>query len=223
MGAGGVIVPPEGYHKRTRDICNEYDIKYISDEVVTAFGRLGHMFASRDLFGIEPDIITTAKGLTSGYEPMSATIISDEIFDVVSAKGAMFLHGMTYSGHPACAAAALANIAILEREEIPQKVRVTGKLFENGLRGLEDLDIVGEVRGSHFMMALEFVRDKSSKQVFDEDIKIGNRVSAAAQARGLIVRPLGNMAILSPPLILTDSEIGQIVDILRDSSMTPSK
>jgi len=217
MGAGGVIVPPEGYHKRTREICTEYDIRYISDEVVTAWGRLGHWFASQDVFGVEPDIITTAKGLTSGYQPMSATIISDDIYDVIAEKGAMFLHGMTYSSHPACAAAALANIAILENEKIPEQVRTTGKRFENGLRGLEDLDIVGEVRGSHFMMGIEFVQDKQSKDVFDDEVLIGKRVATEAQSRGLIVRPLGAMAVMSPPLILTEEQIDETVAILRDS------
>ena len=217
MGAGGVIVPPAGYHVRTHEICREYDIKYISDEVVTAFGRLGHMFASQSIFDIEPDIITTAKGLTSGYQPMSATLISDEIYEVMSAKGAMFLHGMTYSGHPACAAAALADIGIMERESIPETVRSTGKLFEQSLKVLEDLDIVGEVRGSHFMMGLEFVRDKGTKEIFDEEIKIGGQVAQAAQARGLIIRPLGNMAVMSPPLTLTPEQIEEIAAILRDS------
>ncbi len=217
MGAGGVIVPPQGYHQRTADLCREYEIKYISDEVVTAFGRLGQMFASKDVFGIQPDIITTAKGLTSGYQPMSATIISEEIFEVMSAKGAMFLHGMTYSGHPACAAAALANIEIMERESIPTRVQTTGKLFENSLRKLEELEVVGQVRGSHFMMGIEFVQDKDSRDMFAEEVKIGDRVAQAAQARGLIVRPLGNMAILSPPLILSEAEIGEIVGIMHDS------
>lgn len=129
----------------------------------------------------------------------------------------MFLHGMTYSGHPACAAAALANIAIMEREGIPQQVRDTGKLFENRLRALEDLEIVGQVRGSHFMMGLEFVKDKNSKEIFDEEILVGKRVAAAAQARGLIVRPLGNMAVMSPSLILSESQIEDIAAILRDS------
>ena len=166
MGAGGIIVAPDGYHKRMREITAEHDIMYIADEVVTAFGRLGHMFASQDVFGMVPDIITTAKGLTSGYQPLSATIISDDIYDVISEPGAMFLHGMTYSGHPAAAAAALANIDILEREKIPQRVQTTGKVFENALRGLIDLDIVGDVRGSHFMMGIEFVKDKDTKEPF---------------------------------------------------------
>ena len=217
MGAGGVIVPPDGYHRRTHELCSEYQIKYISDEVVTAFGRLGHMFSSQDVFGVEPDIITSAKGLTSGYQPMSATIISEEIFEVMSAQGAMFLHGMTYSGHPACAAAALANIAIMEREAIPARVQITGKKFENDLRGLEDLEIVGQVRGSHFMMGLEFVQNKDTREVFAEEVKVGNRVSQAAQSRGLIVRPLGNMIVMSPPLILSEGQIDEITGILRES------
>ena len=148
---------------------------------------------------------------------MSATIISEEIFEVMSAQGAMFLHGMTYSGHPACAAAALANIAIMEREAIPARVQVTGKKFENDLRGLEDLEIVGQVRGSHFMMGLEFVQNKDTKEVFAEELKVGNRVSQAAQARGLIVRPLGNMIVMSPPLILSEGQIDEITGILRES------
>jgi adenosylmethionine-8-amino-7-oxononanoate aminotransferase len=217
MGAGGVLVAPGGYHQRMRQITAEHDIKYIADEVVTAFGRLGHMFASEDVFGMVPDIINTAKGLTSGYQPLSATIISDEIYEVISEPGAMFLHGMTYSGHPAAAAAALANIDILEREKIPQNVRVTGKVFENALRGLTDLDIVGEVRGSHFMMGIEFVKNKDTKEAYSDEINVGLRVAQEAQKRGLIARPLGNILILSPTLIMGEALIAQIEGILRDS------
>jgi adenosylmethionine-8-amino-7-oxononanoate aminotransferase len=217
MGAGGVIVAPDGYHKRMRKITEDHDIKYIADEVVTAFGRLGHMFASEDIYGMVPDIINTAKGLTSGYQPLSATIISDEIYEVISEPGAMFLHGMTYSGHPAAAAAALANIDILERDQIPQKVQITGKFFENALRGLEDMDIVGEVRGSHFMIGIEFVKDKETREPYADEINVGLRVAQAAQQRGLIARPLGNILILSPTLIMDEEQISQIEGILRDS------
>jgi len=217
MGAGGIMVAPDGYHQRMRQITADHDIKYIADEVVTAFGRLGHMFASQDVFGMVPDIITTAKGLTSGYQPLSATIISDEIYEVISEPGAMFLHGMTYSGHPAAAAAALANIDILEREQIPQNVQITGKRFENGLRGLGDLDIVGEVRGSHFMMGLEFVRDKATRECYSDEVNVGLRVAQEAQKRGLIARPLGNILILSPTLIMDEAQIDKTVEILRDA------
>ncbi|MDG2475325.1 MAG: aminotransferase class III-fold pyridoxal phosphate-dependent enzyme [Paracoccaceae bacterium] len=217
QGAGGLIVPPEGYHSKMGVLCRDYDIKYITDEVVTAFGRLGHYFASKEVFGVQPDIITTAKGLTSGYQPLSATIISDEIHEVISSEGAMFLHGMTYSGHPVASAAALANIALMERDQIPQRVRLTGKRFENNLRGLEDLDLVGEVRGSHFMMGIEFVKDKEKKTPFKPEDQIGLKVSRAAQNRGLIARPLGNILILSPTLIMTEEQIDRTSDILRES------
>lgn len=223
MGAGGVIVAPAGYHARMAAVCRENDIKYISDEVVTAFGRLGHFFASKDVFGVQPDIINTAKGLTSGYQPLSATIISDEIHDVISGPGGTFLHGMTYSGHPAAAAAGLANIALMEKEGIPERVRTTGKQFENGLRALGDLDIVGDVRGSHFMIGIEFVRDKATKAPFDAADQIGLKVSQAAQERGLIARPLGNILILSPTLVMTPDMIDQVADILRDSIIDVQK
>lgn len=217
MGAGGVIVPPEGYHRRAWEVCQRYQIKTISDEVVTAFGRLGHMFSSKQVFDIQPDIICTAKGLTSGYQPMSATIISDEIYDVISQPGAMFLHGMTYSGHPACCAAALTNIAIIEREDICGHVRKLGPVFESKLKTLERHDIVGEVRGSHFMMGIEFVKDKDTKEAFDDTVNIGPVVARHAQQRGLIIRPLGSMIVLSPCLILDNAEISNIVDILDQS------
>ena len=223
MGAGGILVAPDGYHKRMREITAAHDIKYIADEVVTAFGRLGHMFASHDVYGMEPDIITTAKGLTSGYQPLSATIISDEIYDVICEPGAMFLHGMTYSGHPAAAAAGLANIEILEREQIPQQVQTTGKLFENALRGLIDLEIVGEVRGSHFMMGIEFVKDKDTKEAFSDEANVAFQIAQEAQKRGLIARSLGNILILSPTLILSPEQIASIEAILRDSISTVSK
>jgi adenosylmethionine-8-amino-7-oxononanoate aminotransferase len=217
LGAGGVIVPPEGYHRRTRQVCERYEIKYVSDEVVTAFGRLGRMFASEDVFGIVPDIITTAKGLTSGYQPLSATILSDEIFEVISEPGGRFLHGMTYSGHPAACAAALANIALMEKEDLCGHVRSHGVRFAEALKSLEELPIVGEVRGSHFMQGIEFVSNKTSKTAFDDDANIGGMIAQSAQERGLIVRPLGSMAILSPPLILGNDEIDFVVSVLRDS------
>ncbi|MEP6017242.1 MAG: aminotransferase class III-fold pyridoxal phosphate-dependent enzyme [Paracoccaceae bacterium] len=217
QGAGGVIVPPTGYHAQMGALLRDYEIKYIADEVVTSFGRLGHFFASEDVFGMVPDIITTAKGLTSGYQPLSATIISNDIHEVISGEGAMFLHGMTYSGHPAASAAALANIALMENEGIPQRVQTTGKQFENNLRGLADLELVGEVRGSHFMMGIEFVKDKEKKTPFEPEDQIGLKIARACQNRGLIARPLGNILILSPTLIMNEQQIDKIEAILRES------
>jgi adenosylmethionine-8-amino-7-oxononanoate aminotransferase len=217
MGAGGVIMAPQGYHARVLTLCHEYGILYICDEVVTAFGRLGHMFASEAHFGIVPDVICIAKGLSSGYQPISATLLSDEIHDVIAAEGARFLHGMTYSGHPACCAAALANIDIIQNEHLCERVRQLGPLFEQTLRSLMRFDIVGDVRGSHFMMALEFVQDRETRKNFADELAVGMRVSRHAQARGLIVRPLGSMIVLSPPLILTAEQIASIGRILGES------
>ena len=220
MGAGGVIVAPPGYHRRMLEVCRKYEVLYVSDEVVTGFGRLGHFFASEPLFDIVPDMITSAKGITSGYLPLSATILSDRIYEVISVpqeKGALFTHGFTYSGHPVACAAGLKNIEIMEREDICGQVREVGPYFEQQLAGLAELPLVGEVRGSHFMMCIENVADKETKETFDPAIKIGNRIAKQAQERGLIVRPVGHMNVLSPPLIMTRAQIDATVDILRQS------
>ncbi|WP_413614997.1 aminotransferase [Halomonas cupida] len=220
MGAGGVIVPPEGYHRKTLEVCHKYGVLYVSDEVVTAFGRLGHMFASEDEFGIVPDIITCAKGLTSGYLPLGATIFSDRIYEVISkpqADGALFTHGFTYSGHPVSCAAALKNIEIMEREGICDHVEEVGGYFERRLHELEDLQIVGDVRGRKFMMCLENVADKTTGELIDPAAKVGNRIADECQERGLIVRPLAHMNILSPTLILTREDVDFVVQTLRAS------
>ncbi len=220
LGAGGVIVPPPGYHRKTQEVCNKYNVLYVSDEVVTGFGRLGHMFASKDEFDLQPDIITCAKGLTSGYLPLSATILSDDIYDVISipqAKGALFTHGFTYSGHPVCCAAGLKNIEIIERENLCEHVNDVGDYFERQLKTLEDLDIVGEVRGRKFMMCIENVADKQTKELLHEDGEVGTRIANHCQNRGLIVRPLAHMNVLSPPLVMTRKEVDKMVNILRES------
>lgn len=220
MGAGGVIVPPEGYHQKTLAVCRKYDVLYVSDEVVTAFGRLGHMFASEDEFGIVPDIITCAKGLTSGYLPLGATIFSDRLYEVISkpqADGAIFTHGFTYSGHPVSCAAGLKNIEIMEREGLCEHVEDVGDYFECRLHELEDLEIVGDVRGRKFMMCLENVADKATKELIDPAAKIGNRIADECQKRGLIVRPLAHMNILSPTLILTREHVDFVAATLRES------
>ncbi len=216
MGAGGVIMAPDGYHRRALDICRRYDILYVSDEVVTAFGRLGHMFASEDMFNITPDIILAAKGITSGYVPLGATLFSDRISRAIIDDG-VFAHGFTYSGHPVACAAGLKNIEIIERENLCSHVRETGPYFERSLATLMDLDIVGDVRGRCFMLAVEFVRDKAIKQNFDYSVEIGRRVALEAYRRGLIARNVGDFIILSPPLTLTREQIDWVVNTLRSS------
>ena len=219
QGAGGVVVPPKGYLPRIRDICRRHDVLYVSDEVVTAFGRLGHMFASLDEFGVQPDIICCAKGLTSGYQPLGAAIFSDEIYEVISepGHGRCFSNGFTYSGHPVACAAALANIEIIEREGLCEYVQAIGPYFEQALAGLRDLPLVGDVRGSHLMMCVELVADRESKALFPVELDIGKRVSDRAEAHGLIVRPIVHLNIMSPPLVITREQIDETVAILRRS------
>ena len=220
MGGGGVIVPPPGYHARTKAVCEKYGVLYISDEVVTGFGRLGHFFASEPVFGITPDIITSAKGLTSGYIPHSATLFSDEIYEVISvpqSDGALFTHGFTYAGHPVSCAAALKNIEIMEREDLCGHVREVGPYFEERLNELLTLPLIGDVRGNKFMMCVEAVKDKETKEIFEPDAKIGARITRHCQSRGLLVRPLGHMNVLSPPLTLTRDQIDTLVETLRES------
>jgi adenosylmethionine-8-amino-7-oxononanoate aminotransferase len=220
MGAGGVIVPPKGYHARLAGICRDNGILYVADEVVTAFGRLGHFFASEAVFGMVPDIITSAKGLTSAYAPLSATILSDQLYEVLSvpqAEGAMFTHGFTYSGHPVCCAAGLKNIEIMEREDICGHVRQVGPYFEQRLRTLEQLPLVGDVRGCKFMLCIENVANKKTKELLPANIAVGRRIADACQKRGVLVRPLAHLNILSPPLILSKSEIDRLVDVIREA------
>jgi adenosylmethionine-8-amino-7-oxononanoate aminotransferase len=190
---------------------------YVSDEVVTGFGRLGHIFASQSRFGITPDIITCAKGITSGYVPLGAVIISDRIYEVLSKPGARFNNGFTYSGHPVACRAALKNIEIIERENLCERVRTLGPVFEKKLGELSDLPLVGEVRGSHFMMCVEYVADKKARTLFDEDVRIGKRIWRNCQKRGLLVRPLSHLNVLSPALTLFEEEIHFIADVLRDA------
>ena len=220
MGAGGVIVPPPGYHRRTREVCDRYEVLYISDEVVTGFGRLGHFFASESVFDFVPDVITCAKGISSGYVPLSATLLSEAMYDVISvpqSEGAMFTHGFTYSGHPISCAAGLKNIEIMERDDICGYVRDVGPYLEEQLASLLEHPIVGDVRGSHFMMCIENVADKETKALLPAEAAIGNRIAAHCQSRGVIVRPIAHLNVLSPPLILTRQQIDTMVEVLHDS------
>jgi adenosylmethionine-8-amino-7-oxononanoate aminotransferase len=220
MGAGGVLVAPKGYHKRIFDLCKANDILYISDEVVTAFGRLGHFFASESVYGIQPDIIICAKGLTSGYIPLGATLLSDEIYEVIKkpqAQGAVFSTGFTYSGHPVACAVALKNIEIMERENICENVQDVGPYLEEQLKTLMDLPIVGDVRGSHFMMCIESVANKTTKELLPDAANVGKRIAEQCQLRGLIVRPIGHLNVLSPPLIWSRDTVDEVVQILRSA------
>jgi len=218
LASGGVIVPPEGYHRRCLEICRKHDVLYISDEVVTAFGRLGHIFASEDVFSIVPDIITCAKGLTSGYVPMGAVLISDALISRIQstdAKSAVFSNGFTYSGHPVAAAAALKNIEIIEDEGLLEHAQEVGPYFQAKLQELRDLPIVGDVRGVGLMACIESGIPDEGLDDLAMDMAIGNRIDQHCQALGLIVRPLINMCVMSPPIVITKPQIDEMVGILR--------
>ena len=182
----GSLLASAGYHRRMKEVCEAHHILYVSDEVVTAFGRLGHFFASKDRFDVMPDMIVTAKGITSGYMPLAATLVSDRIFDAIAQRpdGALLTHGFTYSGHAVACAVAIANIDVMEREDLCARVRSNGPYFEERLKTLDDLPIVGDVRGSHFMLCVESVRDRTSKEPFAADANIGRRIAQHAQSRG---------------------------------------
>ena len=218
QGAGGVIVPPKGYLKRIRDICKELDILFVSDEVVTAFGRLGHWFASEDIFGMIPDIITSAKGLSSGYLPISAVIYSDQVHEVISSTSmdsfGYFPHGFTYGGHPVCCAAALKNIEIIDRDNILDHAKMIGSYFGNQIEQLRDYPMVGDVRGMGLMRCVENVQNKATKQCFPDELEIGKLISNAAEQLGLIVRPIDRLNIMSPGLTITKSDVDFIVNNL---------
>lgn len=220
QASGGVIVPPPGYLKGMHALCRKHDLLYISDEVVTAFGRLGHWFASEEVFGIQPDIVTVAKGITSGYVPLGAALISDRVLAEITGErgqGVNFFHGYTYFGHPVASAVALKNMEIMERERILEHVREVGPYFQEQLRGLADIPIVGDVRGMGLMACVECVISRESKEPLKLDLAIGQRIDEHAERLGLIVRPLINMCVLSPPLVVTRGQIDEIVAILRQA------
>ncbi|MCJ8054648.1 aminotransferase [Shinella curvata] len=220
LASGGVIIPPSGYHARFKEICDRHDIIYISDEVVTAFGRCGEWFASEKVFGVVPDIITFAKGVTSGYIPLGGLAISEKLVARISgkeAKGSFFGNGYTYSGHPVSCAAALTNIEIFERDGLLAHVREIGPYFQSSMQALAQLPLVADVRGNGLVVCIECLADKNAAGVTDLDKKIGARIDEIAFEQGLIVRPLGNMCVLSPPLVITKSEIDDMVAILKEA------
>ena len=184
MGAGGVLVAPRGYHRKMWEICRENDVLFIADEVVTGFGRLGAWFVSEEVYDYVPDILVLAKGINSGYVPLGAAIFSEALYDVISqpqCEGGTLTMGFTYSGHPIACAAALKNIEIIEREDICAGVRDIGAYFYEQALTLRDLPMVGDVRGSHFMVGIEYVADKQRKTPFDANVRVAERVFEACR------------------------------------------
>ena len=218
MGTGGIIPPPEGYWPAVQSVLKKYDILLIADEVVTAFGRIGHDFGC-ERYGIEPDLITIAKGLTSGYLPLSGVIVGDKVWEVLEQGSEQFGpigHGWTYSAHALAMAAGIANLDIIEQEGIVENARKTGAYFQQRLREtFADHPLVGETRGEGLLGALEFVADKTKKERFDASLKVGPRVAAACLEQGLIARamPHGDILGFAPALIVSPADIDQIIEL----------
>ena len=215
QGAGGVIIPPKGYFEHIQAICKRHDILFIADEVITGFGRTGQWFASQTM-DLRPDMMTLAKGLTSGYVPMSAVMVGDRVAASLIDKGGEFYHGFTYSGHPVAAAVALANLELIEKEGMIDKVReetgpYLGKAYQEAFA---DHPLVGEVRSSGLLACIELVKDKNGNVMFDQMGATSTMVRDHAIASGLMVRAVRDGMILSPPLSFTKSDIDEAVEKL---------
>ena len=220
LGTGGLIPPPEGYWPAIQAVLQKHDVLLIADEVITGFGRVGSLFGCHH-YGIEPDLITIAKGLTSAYAPLSGALVSEKVYRVMedaSDRVGAFSHGFTYSGHPIGAAAANAVLDIVEKEDLAGNARKVGSYFQERLReSFAQLPIVGEVRGVGLMGAIEFVADPGQKKRFPAGAKVGARISQAARERGLIARamPHGDILGFAPPLVVATDEIDEMVEIAR--------
>jgi adenosylmethionine-8-amino-7-oxononanoate aminotransferase len=220
QNSGGCFPPPPNYFARVREICDKYDVLLVSDEVICAFGRLGHYFGA-DRFGYQPDIITCAKGMTSGYSPIGAMITTDRIMEPFLQGNTSFAHGYTFGGHPVSAAVALANLDIFEREKLNEHVRDTTGDFRRTLEKLNDLPIVGDVRGDGFFFGIEMVKDKATRETFDDDESerlLRGFLSKALFDAGLYCRAddRGDQVIqLSPPLVCDQSHFDEMEQILR--------
>ncbi len=215
MGAGGVIVPPASYWPRVQAICRQYDILLIADEVITGFGRTGHWFAC-EAFGIEPDLMTIAKGLSSGYQPIAASVVGRRVADALMARPGRFPHGYTYSGHPVAAAVALANLGIIEREGLVERVRDDiGPYFQQRLATLNDHPLVGETRGIGLMACVELSPDKASRRPFSPQGEVSTRVRNLCFQRGLVTRAVFDGLVFAPPLTIAHAEVDHLVNTLR--------
>jgi putrescine aminotransferase len=215
QGAGGVIVPPETYWPEVRRICREYGILLAVDEVICGFGRTGKWFGC-DYYGLEPDLMPIAKGLSSGYQPIGGVMVSDRVANVLTEKGDEFAHGYTFQGHPTACAVAVENIRIMQRERIIENVeKETAPYLQARLRELEGHPLVGEVRGVGFLGAIELVKDKRKREFFDPAGKVGTLCRDFCFDNGLIMRAVRDTMILSPPLIMTKEHVDELIEKAR--------
>ena len=215
QGAGGIIVPPDDYFPRVREICTTHGALFIADEVITGFGRTGRMFGL-ERWGVQPDIMCFAKGITSGYLPLGGIMISQPIHEAMLSVpyGDRWMHAYTYSGHPTCCAVALRNLEIFEKEGLVERAERMGARLLNGLRTLLDLKAVGEVRGLGLMCAVELVADRATKAALDPAKNTIGRIKAEMEARGLFTRVVRDIILLAPPLVITEAQVDRIVEIV---------
>ena len=215
QGAGGVIVPPETYWPEIQRICDRHGILLVSDEVICGFGRTGHWFGC-ERFGFRPDLMTFAKGVTSGYIPLGGVMVGQRIADVLIGQGGEFNHGYTYSGHPVACAVALANIRLIRREGLVEKVRDDlGPYLSRQFAGLAEHPLVGEVQTCGLMGAVQLARDKASRTVFAPELEVGMVCRGHCFGNGLIMRAVGDRMIVAPPLVMTHAQIDEMVDLIR--------
>ncbi|HTZ78917.1 MAG TPA: aminotransferase, partial [Stellaceae bacterium] len=228
MGSGGIIVPPRTYFEKVQAVLKRHDVLFIADEVICGFGRLGHMFGCQ-AFNLKPDIITMAKGLSSGYLPISAVLISQAIYDAClaeSAKLGVFGHGFTYSGHPVCSAVANETLRIYEEIDIVGKVRAVAPILQESFRGFADHPLVGEARGLGLMAGLELVKDKGTKEPFPPELNVGLFIERRCQEHGVILRSLGDALTAAPPLTIEPKqveEIARVVGVALDETLAHAR
>ena len=217
QGAGGVIVPPDSYWPEVRRILNERDILFVSDEVICGFGRTGSLFGC-ETYGMEPDLLTFAKAVTNGFQPLGGVMVSEKIADVITSDGGEFGHGFTYSGHPIACAAALATLAIMEREDFVGRVaNDIGPYLQKQWAALEEHPIVGHVRGVGMLGSIELVRDKETRERLEPDQKSGGICREFCVENGLIMRAVGDSMIISPPFVSSHLEIDLLIARARKS------
>jgi len=219
IGSGGIIPPPKEYFPRLREICDRHDVLLILDEVITGFGRTGKMFAFQH-WGARPDMLTLAKGITSGYVPLGAAVISDKIYDTIAAnepEQLPLMHGFTYMNHPVGCAAAMANLDIIEKENLPKQAAQKGAYLMEKLETLRKFDSVGDVRGMGLMAAVEFVKDKKTKAPFEPPHGAPTLICDLAWKRGVYMRPTMEVVGLAPPLTISKKQMDQMVKVLEDA------
>lgn len=222
QAAAGMIPQPPGYLKRIRDLCTRFNVLLIADEVATGFGRTGKMFACEHE-GVTPDLMAISKGLTGGYMPLAATLTTDEIYRGFLGRYdefKTFFHGHSFTGNPLGCSVALANLSVFRRDKTLARLASKIKLFRRLLAPLEALPQVGDIRQRGFMVGVELVKEKPTKALYPLGAKVGHRVAAIARSKGLILRPIGNVLVLIPPLSISDKELEKLVDILKESIET---